>query len=304
MSKPTPCERLGFKVGDRFVVRASPIVSDGSTVELSEDDGTVLPRFRLLFGESSSSNGSPRGQPRTKGGFMSLDSVTKITDQPQKEECNMTTPIRDNSGARVQAVRSCFYGEVPAGTQGTVVAPRDPGVNVVWDNGYSEREGSATLDQDLVKVISESVVTPHQGARYIVRIRTSTNPRLVGTFVESHDTGSPRVVGKASREQAKAFTYDEVINLLRNAKYSTFEVLLAPVKTGRAKPVRRGNNGWAVGDRLLCELSGHPDISAHSIYTVDEIDEDGDESTTEYGDTVYLKYGSSERNEYTLMEGK
>lgn len=304
MSKPTPCERLGFKVGDRFVVRDSTIVSDGSTVKLSEDDGTSIPRFRLLFGESSRSNGSPRGQPRTKGGFMSLDSVTKITDQPQKEECNMTTPIRDNIGARVQAVRSCFFGEVPAGTQGTVVAPRDPGVNVVWDNGYSEREGSATLDQDRVKVISESVVTPHQGARYIVRILTTPNPTLVGTFVKAHVTGSPRVVAKAPRERAKEFTYDEVINLLRDAKYSTFEVLLAPVKTGRAKPVHRGNNGWAVGDRLHCELSAHPAIPALSIYTVDEIDEDGDELTVVDGRRVFLKYGALRRNEYTALKGK
>ena len=243
---------------------------------------------------------------------MNLDSVTKITDQPQKEECNMTTPIRDNIGARVQAVMSCFCGDVPAGTQGTVVAPRDTGVNVVWDNGFSIREGSATLDQDRVKLISEAVVTPHQAARYIVRILTSTNPTLVGTFVKSHAAGGPRVIAKAPRERAKEFTYEEVLTLLKHAKYSTFEVLLAPVKTGRAKPVRRGNNGWAVGDRLRCYLSGHPHITAHSTYTVTRIDEDGDETTYVDGDettnvdggTVYLKYGASERNEYKVLGSK
>lgn len=46
----TPCERLGYKVGDLFEVVEEGIWSRGSVVKLTEDDGSNCPRFKLYNG--------------------------------------------------------------------------------------------------------------------------------------------------------------------------------------------------------------------------------------------------------------
>ena len=48
--KKTPCEELGYKVGDRFMVIAGPdfhYLDNGTIVTLYEDDGTESPEFRV-----------------------------------------------------------------------------------------------------------------------------------------------------------------------------------------------------------------------------------------------------------------
>lgn len=52
----TPCEELGYKVGDVFVVDKeygifTVAFSIGSTIELEMDDGSEIPLFKLLEGE-------------------------------------------------------------------------------------------------------------------------------------------------------------------------------------------------------------------------------------------------------------
>lgn len=47
----TPCEKLGYKVGDKFIVTKDGTFSIGSLVSLYEDDGTGNPLFRLIEGE-------------------------------------------------------------------------------------------------------------------------------------------------------------------------------------------------------------------------------------------------------------
>lgn len=48
----TPCEELGYKVGDKFeVVGEKANHSVGSVLELVDDDGTHLPYFKVLSGE-------------------------------------------------------------------------------------------------------------------------------------------------------------------------------------------------------------------------------------------------------------
>lgn len=49
----TPCEKLGYKVGDRFVVQGSKTFDDGSIIELYYDDGTNCPCFKLVAGHTS-----------------------------------------------------------------------------------------------------------------------------------------------------------------------------------------------------------------------------------------------------------
>ena len=53
----TPCQKLGYEVGDLFLVYSRPDegtglapFDPGSIVQLVRDDGTDIPLFKLLFG--------------------------------------------------------------------------------------------------------------------------------------------------------------------------------------------------------------------------------------------------------------
>ena len=54
--KMTPCERLGYKVGDKFVMKINDFHKQGETVFLERDDGTDRPIFSGLFVWLSSVN--------------------------------------------------------------------------------------------------------------------------------------------------------------------------------------------------------------------------------------------------------
>lgn len=49
----TPCEEMGYKVGDRFECLADSTFNKGSIIELINDDGTENPLFKLIKGSSS-----------------------------------------------------------------------------------------------------------------------------------------------------------------------------------------------------------------------------------------------------------
>lgn len=293
-------------------------------------------------------------------------------------------------GDRVECTKHrAFQGKVHYGCRGTVVGPRDPGVNVKWDNGFSVRDGTATISPANVRKVTDERVTPwstapewathygiepsgrhywfnlppielnkhefrrgldsrhgnkhheiepklpdHNGkfyvearpvtkpevtpqseAKYLVRVLKCQNDLIHGSFVKSYRPGgagfSGDVHNKTDRTDAKRFTYEEVTEFLRNRaeqnKDEDFEVILDYIKTGAVvAPPERGNNGWTVGTRLRCDLSGHPDLHPGNFYVVTRFDGDGDEVLRgEFGDEVLAKYGQSERNEYTVVsEGK
>lgn len=48
----TPCEQLGWRVGDRFIAKGSDWFEDGQTVTLIWDDGDEEPEFQDQHGES------------------------------------------------------------------------------------------------------------------------------------------------------------------------------------------------------------------------------------------------------------
>lgn len=54
--KKTPCEKLGYKVGDKFVMKINDYHKQGKTVFLERDDGTDRPIFSGLFVWLSSVN--------------------------------------------------------------------------------------------------------------------------------------------------------------------------------------------------------------------------------------------------------
>lgn len=59
MSQLTPCEELGYEVGDVFEVDETSVFTRGSWIMLVYDDGTSMPKFQLVKG--SSYNGRYRG---------------------------------------------------------------------------------------------------------------------------------------------------------------------------------------------------------------------------------------------------
>ncbi len=44
----TPCEELGYKVGDEFVVTGGTMFTTGDIIVLIYDDGTSVPEFKLV----------------------------------------------------------------------------------------------------------------------------------------------------------------------------------------------------------------------------------------------------------------
>lgn len=79
----TPCEKRGYKVGDRFrVIRPDnqEEFSIGSIVELSYDDGSSCPKFDLIEGSCRYED----GVNTKKGAYTSLDYVEPL------KETNMT----------------------------------------------------------------------------------------------------------------------------------------------------------------------------------------------------------------------
>ena len=80
----TPCEQLGYKVGDKFIVlKTTEGFTKGQTVHLYKDDGTSIPlfegantRFALCGGGDS-------------GAFLSLDYVKPFKESNTKEEKKM-----------------------------------------------------------------------------------------------------------------------------------------------------------------------------------------------------------------------
>lgn len=82
-SEMTPCEKLGYKVGDRFEAGEYSLFSDGSIVELFRDDGTESPLWRLVAGRCPFRNSDGEA-----GAFDSVHFFTKI--KRQNQGVNMT----------------------------------------------------------------------------------------------------------------------------------------------------------------------------------------------------------------------
>lgn len=69
MSKKTPCEKLGYEIGDQFEVMQDDLFGVGSVVVLDIDDNSDCPLFKLVKGSCSISDNKA---------YCDLDSVRKI----------------------------------------------------------------------------------------------------------------------------------------------------------------------------------------------------------------------------------
>lgn len=87
--KMTPCEKLGYKVGDKFVMKINDHHKQGKTVFLERDDGTDRPIFSGLF--------------------VWLSSVNKVAKlKPAKQA--LADAIHQNGGWRSGANWACQHG--------------------------------------------------------------------------------------------------------------------------------------------------------------------------------------------------
>lgn len=101
----TPCEKLGYKVGDVFEVSQKAITfSGGSTVELYRDDGSDNPLFLLIDGSCLW-----QGCDGDDGAFLSLEFVTPINSPYVDEE--KSTPVPKTSFNVGDVVRISSTGE-------------------------------------------------------------------------------------------------------------------------------------------------------------------------------------------------
>lgn len=86
-NKPlTPCEQLGYKVGDKFVVlEGCATLVKGTIVELFKDDGTTSPLFK---GKTTRNWHIADGE---EGAYAGLDYVKPFKESNTKEEKKMTS---------------------------------------------------------------------------------------------------------------------------------------------------------------------------------------------------------------------
>jgi len=78
----TPCEELGYKVGDRFITEGdNGNFSAGSVIELDLDDGSTCPMFKLIEGCCDYSQAS-QGQ---SGAYAELECINKLEWKPMNK---------------------------------------------------------------------------------------------------------------------------------------------------------------------------------------------------------------------------
>ena len=76
----TYCEKHGYQLGDRFIVTGGDnnIFTRGSLVELSWDDGSSAPAFKLLSGTCYFDNASDASGTSVAGGFIGFHALKKV----------------------------------------------------------------------------------------------------------------------------------------------------------------------------------------------------------------------------------
>src|SRR5690554_6719625 len=124
----TPCEKMGYKVGDKFKVLSSVEgFTEGQEIELYEDDGTDMP---LFSGENIYHNHAG-GNP---GAYFLLSDVEKITSSISGQEAKTNTVTRLKAAhadrhaaeAEYQAALQASRDELGAGYMVSEAAEAEP----------------------------------------------------------------------------------------------------------------------------------------------------------------------------------
>ncbi|MGL4757432.1 MAG: hypothetical protein ACRCXB_34195 [Aeromonadaceae bacterium] len=94
--KMTPCEKLGYKVGDKFnVVTNSDGFDVGTVVEMIDDDGSICPLFRG-FGSDGSILETYLNVIKPEGGYSKIDVIPFLKLKPAKQA--LADAIHQNGG--------------------------------------------------------------------------------------------------------------------------------------------------------------------------------------------------------------
>lgn len=102
--KMTPCEKLGYKVGDEFEVISHHAFKKGQVVTLHEDDGTECP----LFAGDGGGAGAFYG---VECSFATLNKqVRKIANKLKPAKQSLADAIHQNGGWRSGANWACQHG--------------------------------------------------------------------------------------------------------------------------------------------------------------------------------------------------
>ena len=124
----TPCEKLGYKAGDKFTVKGSKVFEDGSIIELDYDDGSESPSFNLISG----SNTLYSGKINKSGAFCLLGFVQKIEE---KEMTHQKEPHRHAEMMKAYAddVSLIVFCNGPFGRKWHVIDQKWPSFNEDFD---------------------------------------------------------------------------------------------------------------------------------------------------------------------------
>lgn len=152
----TPCEELGYKVGDRFeILHPNDVDSSigfkvGSLVELYHDDGSKTPKFKLIKGQCQYLNAGG-----AHGGYWGLSRVKKIKNGVS----NMTIKTNDKVKFSDAAKGLKSYD---ADAVGVVTLSGDDKATVVFTKSTRTKK-TITLGLKHIELIEEEKITLQPG---------------------------------------------------------------------------------------------------------------------------------------------
>lgn len=160
----TPCEELGYKVGDKFIV--VDLVgrygfTEGSVITLEHDDGSSCPYFKLLEGSHTE-----RGRV---SGYMNLDIVKPYKETENKMNLKIGDKVKLNpdSGFNNGSISN------PLDTLGSITGTDDYlDFLVEWDTG----EINSYYKEDLIKQDEEDIKTSFPD--YPFKLRNGDKPEI------------------------------------------------------------------------------------------------------------------------------
>lgn len=120
----TPCEKLGYKVGDKFITKGSYTFGGDSIIELEHDDGSEMPLFKLISGHCKYNN----AKGGKEGAYCCFNFVKKIEE---KEMTHQKKPHRhaDIMKAYADDLGLILFSNGPFGKKWHVVNRKWPSFN-------------------------------------------------------------------------------------------------------------------------------------------------------------------------------
>lgn len=181
----TPCEELGYKVGDRFLVLETSTFQKGAIVELYRDDGTACPLFKGNETKYKLCDGAP-------GAFIPLKKVQKLHPimaliqkrDKQAEKVKRQTDKLDRLNEEIKQAITQLESEVE----------RDTGLRCnIYEDGADGTPDGVDVDDpstwragDVIECVSSQERYVTIGKRYVYTGETNS---IGGPVLEKDDDG-------------------------------------------------------------------------------------------------------------------